>query len=148
MLARLALPETRARIRAEIERDGLNNWGRIPSWDNVQISISPNLPQHAGETFGALATARNSDPVDAVCDYLIQDKAATRVLITSIAEDDIRAIVRSPTALVGSDGNSSPITASPARACRTRASTAPSRAFWVITCMTSSCCPSKPRCTR
>ncbi len=49
MLARLALPETRARIRAEIERDGLNNWGRIPSWDNVQISISPNLPQHAGE---------------------------------------------------------------------------------------------------
>jgi N-acyl-D-amino-acid deacylase len=105
MLVRLTLPETRARIRAEIERDGLNNWGRIPSWDNVQISISPNLPQHAGETFGALATARNSDPVDAVCDYLIQDKAATRVLITSIAEDDIRAIVRSPTALVGSDGN-------------------------------------------
>jgi N-acyl-D-amino-acid deacylase len=105
MLARLALPETRARIRAEIERDGLNNWGRIPSWDNVQISISPNLPQHAGETFGALATARNSDPIDVVCDYLIQDKAATRVLITSIAEDDIRAIVRSPTALVGSDGN-------------------------------------------
>jgi N-acyl-D-aspartate/D-glutamate deacylase len=99
------LPETRARIRAEIERDGLNNWGRIPSWDNVQISISPNLPQHAGETFGALATARNSDPIDVVCDYLIQDKAATRVLITSIAEDDIRAIVRSPTALVGSDGN-------------------------------------------
>ena len=30
MLARLALPETRARIRAEIARDGLNNWGRIP----------------------------------------------------------------------------------------------------------------------
>ena len=37
MLARLALPETRSRIGAEIDRDGLNNWGRIPSWDNVQI---------------------------------------------------------------------------------------------------------------
>jgi N-acyl-D-amino-acid deacylase len=105
MLARLALPETRARIRAEIERDGLNNWGRIPSWDCVQISISPNLPDHAGDTFGALAAARAIDPIDAVCDYLIADKAATRVLITSIAEDDIREIVRSPTALVGSDGN-------------------------------------------
>ena len=80
MLARLALPETRARIRAEIDRDGLNNWGRIPSWDNVQISISPNLPQHAGETFGALAAARGVDPVDAVCDYLVEDKGATRVL--------------------------------------------------------------------
>jgi N-acyl-D-aspartate/D-glutamate deacylase len=105
MLARLALPETRDRIRSEIERDGLNNWGRIPSWDAVQISISPRLPQHAGETFGQLAAARGQDPIDTVCDYLIADKGATRVLITSIAEEDIREIVRSPTALVGSDGN-------------------------------------------
>jgi N-acyl-D-amino-acid deacylase len=105
MLARLALPQTRTRVRAEIEHNGLNNWGRIPSWDNVQVSISPNLPQHAGQTFGALAAARGADPVDVVCDYLIEDKGATRVLITSIAEDDIREIVRSPMALVGSDGN-------------------------------------------
>jgi N-acyl-D-amino-acid deacylase len=105
MMARLAEPATRARIRAELDRDGLNNWGRIPSWDCVQVSISPNLPQHAGKTFGALAAARGADPIDTVCDYLIEDKAATRVLITSIAEDDIRDILRSPTALVGSDGN-------------------------------------------
>ena len=105
MLARLALAETRERIRTEIERDGLNNWGRIPSWDCVQVSISPYLPQHAGETFGKLAAARGRDPIDVVCDYLIEDKGATRVLITSIAEKDIREIVRSPSALVGSDGN-------------------------------------------
>ncbi len=105
MLARLALPETRARIGAEIARDGLNNWGRIPSWDCVQISISPHLPQHAGETVAAIAAARGRDPIDLVCDYLIEDQGATRVLITSIAEDDIREIVRSPSALVGSDGN-------------------------------------------
>ena len=35
MLARLALPETRARIEAEIADHGLNNWGRIPSWEAV-----------------------------------------------------------------------------------------------------------------
>ena len=105
MLARLAMSETRARIRTEIERDGLNNWGRIPSWDCVQISISPHLPQHAGETIAAIAAARVSDPIDCLCDYLIEDKGATRVLITSIAEEDIREIVRSPSALVGSDGN-------------------------------------------
>src|SRR6266478_4293449 len=105
MLARLALPETRERIRAEIERDGLNNWGRIPSWDSVQISISPRLPQHAGKTIAALAAMRGRDPLDVVCDYLIEDNGATRVLITSIGEADIREIVRSPWALVGSDGN-------------------------------------------
>jgi N-acyl-D-amino-acid deacylase len=105
MLARLALADARDRIRVEIERDGLNNWGRIPSWDSVQISISPHLPHHVGETFGVLAAARGRDPIDIVCDYLIEDKGATRVLITSIAEEDIREIVRAPTALVGSDGN-------------------------------------------
>jgi N-acyl-D-amino-acid deacylase len=105
MLARLQEREVRGRIRAEIAESGLNNWGRLPSWDCVRISISPNLPQHAGATIGALAAARGADPVDLLCDYLIEDKGATRVLITSIAEEDIRDILRSPQALVGSDGN-------------------------------------------
>jgi N-acyl-D-amino-acid deacylase len=105
MLARLALPEIRARIEAEIADNGLNNWGRIPSWEAVQVSISPNLPQHAGKTIAALAAARGVDPIDLVCDLLIEDNGATRVLITSISEDDIRTILKSPKALVGSDGN-------------------------------------------
>jgi N-acyl-D-amino-acid deacylase len=105
MLVRLAHPETRHRIRREIERGGLNNWGRIPSWEGVQISVSPKLPQHAGETIAALVAARGCDPIDLICDYLIEDNGATRVLIASIAEEDIREVVRSPTALVGSDGN-------------------------------------------
>ena len=97
--------ETRERIRADIARDGLNNWGRIPSWDCVQISISPHLPQHAGRTIAALAAERGADPIDTLCDYLVDDQGATRVLVTSISEDDIRTIVASPLALVGSDGN-------------------------------------------
>ncbi len=105
MLARLALPETRARIRSEVADHGLNNWGRIPSWEAVQISISPRQPQTAGQTVAALAAAQNCDPIDQIGDHLIADNGATRVLITSISEDDIRKIIRSPTALVGSDGN-------------------------------------------
>lgn len=105
MLARLPLKETRDRIREEIARDGLNNWGRIPDWDCVQISISPHLPQFAEKTIKQLAAERGHDPIDVVCDYLIEDKGATRVLVNSISEGDIREIVRSPSALVGSDGN-------------------------------------------
>jgi N-acyl-D-amino-acid deacylase len=105
MLTRLAEPQTRERIRADIARDGLNNWGRIPSWDCVQISISPHLPQHAGRTIAALAAERTADPIDTLCDYLIDDQGATRVLVSSISEEDIRALVASPLALVGSDGN-------------------------------------------
>jgi N-acyl-D-amino-acid deacylase len=105
MLERLRRKETRERIRADIEREGLNNWGRIPSWSCIQISISPHLPQHAGRTIAQLGEERGHDPIDVICDYLIEDKGATRVLVISISEDDIREIVRSPTALVGSDGN-------------------------------------------
>ena len=105
MLERLASRATRERIRADVDRDGLNNWGRIPSWDCVQVSISPHLPELAGKTFGALAAERAQDPIDTVCDVIIADKGATRVLVASIAESDIDDIVASPLALVGSDGN-------------------------------------------
>ena len=105
MLERLALPETRTRIRDDIAREGLNNWGRLPSWDGVQISVSPHLPQFAGRTIAQLAAERNQDPIDTLADYLVEDRGATRVLVTSISEDDVREVVRSPDALVGSDGN-------------------------------------------
>src|SRR5262249_25885763 len=99
------LAETRTRIRDDIARQGLNNWGRLPSWDAVRISVSPHLPQHAGKTIAELATAAAKDPIDALADYLIEDRGATRVLVTSISEDDVREVVRSREALVGSDGN-------------------------------------------
>jgi N-acyl-D-amino-acid deacylase len=39
-----------------------------------------------------------------VCDYLIADRGHTRILITSMAEDDVQTILRAPDTLVGSDG--------------------------------------------
>ncbi len=105
MIERLKLPETRRRIAEDIGRDGLNNWGRLKSWDDVQISITPNLPQFAGRTIQSLATERGQDPIDTVCDYLIDDKGATRVLVTGMSEDDVRTLMARPEPMVGSDGN-------------------------------------------
>jgi N-acyl-D-amino-acid deacylase len=105
MLARLRQSETRAQIREEIARNGLNNWGRIPSWENVRISISPHLPQHVGRTVGELARVAGQEPIDTLCDYLLADRGATRVLVTSMSEEDVRELVCSSAVLVGSDGN-------------------------------------------
>ena len=105
MQARLADPANRARIRQEIEAQGLNNFGRIKDWEAIRISVSPNTPQFAGRTVADLARAAGADPVDRLCDYLIADKCATRVLVDSISEDDIRTMIRSPHVCVGSDGN-------------------------------------------
>lgn len=105
MIERLKEPPSRQRIRQEIEKEGLNNWGRIPSWEAVRISITPHQPEHAGKTIAELARLQNLDPIDALCEFLIKDKGATRVLITSIAESDIVALMGSERVLVGSDGN-------------------------------------------
>jgi N-acyl-D-amino-acid deacylase len=104
MLQRLSQAAIRARIREDIAAHGLNNFGRIPTWDAVRIAISPHQPQYAGRTIADIARSRSCDPLDAVCDYLIADRGHTRILITSMAEADVQEIVRSPRVLVGSDG--------------------------------------------
>jgi N-acyl-D-aspartate/D-glutamate deacylase len=104
MLQRLAEPGARARIRRDIDADGLTSWGRIPSWEAVRIAISPHRAEHAGRTIADLARQQASDHIDAVCDYLIADRGATRIVITSMAEEDVREFLRSPLVLVGSDG--------------------------------------------
>jgi N-acyl-D-amino-acid deacylase len=105
MIERLRLSDTRERIRNEVAAAGLNNWGRIESWEAVRISITPHQPSHAGKTIAQLARERNLDPVDALCDYLIDDQGATRVLVTSISEADVATLIKSPGVLIGSDGN-------------------------------------------
>jgi N-acyl-D-amino-acid deacylase len=105
MLDRLQRADVRARIRADIASHGLNNWGKVENWDCIRISISPHTPQYSGRTIAQLARQRGQDAIEVMCDYLIEDRGATRVLVTSIAEDDVRELVRSPHAFVGSDGN-------------------------------------------
>src|SRR6059036_488808 len=92
MLERLARAEIRARVRAEIARQGLTNFGRVPSWDAVRVAVSPHFPERAGRTVGELARRRGVDPLDAVCDVLVADRGATRILITSMSEQDVREI--------------------------------------------------------
>ena len=106
MLERLGRAEARTRIRADLARDGLTNFGRIPSWDVVRVAIAPHQPQDAGHTLGEIARRRRVDPLDAVCDFLIADRGATRILITSMSEEDVREITGTPWVLVGSDANS------------------------------------------
>src|SRR5262245_47661162 len=106
MLQRLGESAVRERMRAEIAAHGLNNFGRIPSWDAVRIAISPHQSEFAGRTIGDIARERGVDPLDAVCDYLIADRGHTRIVVESMSEADVQEIIRSKDVLVGSDGTS------------------------------------------
>jgi len=105
MLERLRVRDVRTRLREEIARNGLTNFGRIPSWDVVRIAISPQMPENAGRTLGDIARSRGVDPIDAVADYIVTDRGETRILITSMADADVHEITRAPWITVGSDGN-------------------------------------------
>jgi N-acyl-D-amino-acid deacylase len=105
MLERLGRRDIRTRLRDDIGREGLTNFGRIPAWDVVRVAVSPHLPEHAGRTFGDIARGRHVDPFDAVCDFVVADRGETRILITSMAEPDVREITRVPWVLTGSDAN-------------------------------------------
>jgi len=106
MVARLQEPQVVERMRADIERDGLTNFGRIESWNAVRIAISPNQPDVVGRTVGEVATERSRDPLAAACDILVGDQGHTRIVVTSMSESDVQEILRSPMVMVGSDGNS------------------------------------------
>jgi len=105
MLVRLGEAAVRARVREDIARHGLNNFGAITSWDAVRIAVSPHGPADAGRTIGDLARRRGIDPLDAVCDLVVADQGHTRVLVKSMAEEDVDDITRTSWVLVGSDAN-------------------------------------------
>jgi N-acyl-D-aspartate/D-glutamate deacylase len=104
MLQRLADSAARDDIRREIAARGLNAFGHISSWDAVRITVSPAGSDEVGRTLADIAVRRDCDPIDALCAILVADGGATRGLITSMHEEDVRAFVACPWVLVGSDG--------------------------------------------
>jgi N-acyl-D-amino-acid deacylase len=106
LLERLADTNARADMRAEIAARGLNAFGRVPSWDNVRVTMSPSEPRAVGRTIASLAAQRGCDGVDALCTILAADKGGTRGTVEAMLESDVRAFVACPWVLVGSDGRS------------------------------------------
>jgi N-acyl-D-aspartate/D-glutamate deacylase len=106
MLDRLRDRSSRDRIRDDVAAHGNASFGRLPSWDDVRIAVSPNNPEHAGLSIGDIARTRGVDPVDAVCDHLVADEGHTRVVLRSMSEEDVRTILAAPFVAIGSDGTS------------------------------------------
>lgn len=106
MLARLRDPAARRRVDREIDERGLTSFGRIASWDAVSISTSRTRAADAGRSIAELARREGVAPIDLVCGLLEADGGATFVVVCSIDEADVQALLRSPAMLVGSDGRS------------------------------------------
>lgn len=106
VLARLRDPDTRARLRHEIEegmaRDGVSM--RIYRFEDVLIGMSPSHPDYVGLTLAQLAEREGKPPAEAMLDLLGDDGLATRGIYFHMSEADVRRILRDPLVAIGSDG--------------------------------------------
>jgi N-acyl-D-amino-acid deacylase len=93
LIERLRDPATRARIRKDMltaSKDWDNEWQEIPGPEAIMIGAvqNPALLPLQGKRLSEIAKLWNKDPIDALCDFLIQDPAAG-VAVFGMSQPDV-----------------------------------------------------------
>ena len=110
LIERLKDPATRARIRKDMltpSKTWDNEWNEIPGPESVLITAVQNrklLPLQ-GKTLADIATSQNKDPIDALCDLLIEDDAFTSVAVFGMSEDDVSLALQQPWVSINNDSS-------------------------------------------
>ncbi|AYF79289.1 D-aminoacylase [Nocardia yunnanensis] len=106
-LARLADPDARARIIADVDVHGSDGChGVTVDWQTIQISgvANQDLAASVGRTVADLAAERGLPPADVFVDLLTRDQLATSILQHVGHEENVRAIMRHHRHMGGTDG--------------------------------------------
>jgi dihydroorotase/N-acyl-D-amino-acid deacylase len=108
LIERLQDPVTRARIRKDLltPNGGWDNeWQAIPGPEAILISVvqNPELVPLQGKRLSEVAAMWNEDPIDALCDLLIRDKAFTEVAVFGMSEPDVVLALRQPWVSIDND---------------------------------------------
>jgi N-acyl-D-amino-acid deacylase len=127
LIERLKDPTTRARIRKDMTtptQSWDNEWQEIPGPDAILISsvLNPDLlplqgkrlseiakmwavPSHGPASHEPRAVRPTKDPIDTICDILIQDHAATYVSVFGMQEGDVELALKQPWVSVDNDSS-------------------------------------------
>ena len=106
-LDRLRDPETRARIRENVEIYGSDGChGVVAEWDTLEISGVQNqaLAGYVGRTIEQIAQEEGREPFDVFAGILLEDRCGTGILQHVGHEENVRAIMVHRTHTGGSDG--------------------------------------------
>ena len=108
LIERLKDPGTRARIRKDMlnpKGDWDNEWQEIPGPEAIQIAVvqNPELVQFQGKRLSEVAAQWKEDPIDALCDILIKDKAFTEVAVFGMDEPDVALALKQPWVSIDND---------------------------------------------
>jgi N-acyl-D-amino-acid deacylase len=108
LIERLKDPATRARIRKDMLATGgdwQNEWQEIPGPEAILIAVvqNPELLPLQGKRLSEVAAMWKEDPIDALCDLLIKDKAFTEVAVFGMSEPDVALALRQPWVSIDND---------------------------------------------
>jgi dihydroorotase/N-acyl-D-amino-acid deacylase len=108
LLERLKDPATRRRIRRDMETPGSwenNEWEEIRGPEDILIGAvqNPALLPLQGKTLAQIARQKKVDPIDALCDLLIEDQAYTSVAVFGMAEPDVLLALKQPWVSINND---------------------------------------------
>jgi N-acyl-D-amino-acid deacylase len=108
LIERLKDPATRARIRKDMlsrSSDWDNEWQEIPGPEAIQIAVvqNPELLTLQGKRLSEVAAMWHEDPIDALCDVLIKDKAFTEVAVFGMSEPDVLLALKQPWVSIDND---------------------------------------------
>jgi N-acyl-D-amino-acid deacylase len=107
LVERLKDPATRARIRKDMlspSRDWDNEWQEIPGPEAVMIGAvqNPALLPMQGKRLSEIAKLWNKDPIDALCDFLIQDPNSG-VAVFGMSQPDVTLALQQPWVSIDND---------------------------------------------
>jgi len=108
LVERLKDPAMRARIRKDLmtpSTEWQNEWQEIPGPESVLIGVvqNPKLLPLQGKTLADIAKIWNKDPIDALFDLLIEDKAFTSVAVFGMSEPDVALALQQPWVSIDND---------------------------------------------
>ena len=108
LIQRMKDPAARKKIRHDMETQGSwenNAWQEISNPDDILIGAvqNPELLPLQGKTLGAIAREKKADPLDALLDLLIADRAFTSVAVFGMDEPDVTLALQQPWVSINND---------------------------------------------
>ncbi len=110
LIERLRQPATRSKIKQEMGADH-NDWENLylDSGGGSGVLVSgienPQLKKFDGKTVAQIAAEQKKDPLDAVMDLVLDDKAQTGAIYFIASEGDLRYGLKQPWTSLGLDAN-------------------------------------------
>ena len=109
LVERLKDPATRARIRKDMltpSKDWDNEWQEIPGPDAIMIGVvqNPKMLPFEGKRLSEIAKLWNKDPIDALCDFLIEDPS-TGVAVFGMSQPDVTLALQQPWVSIDNDSS-------------------------------------------